>query len=229
MADKILVLLSGGTDSATCLAKAIEKVGKENIETLNMTYGQRHTKEIENAKAITSYYGVPYTLVDLTEVFQFSNCALLGHSTDSINHDTYEHQVEQLQGQDRINTYVPFRNGVMLAVCTTFALSKGCDVIYIGAHASDAAYPDCLPEFGEAMQKAIYEGSGHKVTTETPLQNMTKAQVIQEGLKLGVPYELTWSCYEGKEKACGKCASCLERLKAFQENGVQDAIEYEGN
>lgn len=226
---KILVLLSGGTDSATCLAKAITEVGANNVETLNMTYGQRHVKEIENAKALTEFYGVPYTLIDLSSVFNFSNCALLGHSTDNIKHETYEHQVEQLQGEERINTYVPFRNGVMLAACTTFALSKGCSEIYIGAHASDAAYPDCLPEFGEAMSKAIYEGSGHKVRTVTPLQNMTKTDVIKLGLEMGVPYELTWSCYEGKEKACGKCASCLDRVKAFENNGVKDPIAYEGD
>lgn len=224
---KILVLLSGGTDSATCLAQAVDAVGANNVEALNMTYGQRHVKEIENAKALTEYYGVNYTLMDLTEVFNFSNCALLSHSTDEIKHESYDSQVNNLDGNEKINTYVPFRNGVMLSVCTAFALSKGCSKIFIGSHASDHAYPDCTPEFDEAMREAIYEGSGHKVTTEYPLWDKTKTQVIKEGLTLGVPYKLTWSCYEGKEKACGKCASCLDRMKAFEENGVKDPIEYE--
>lgn len=224
---KILVLLSGGTDSATCLAQAVDAVGVENVETLNMTYGQRHVKEIENAKELAKYYGVNYTLMDLTEVFNFSNCALLSHSTDEIKHESYDSQVNNLEGNEKINTYVPFRNGVMLAVCTTFALSKGCSKIFIGSHASDHAYPDCTPQFNYAMNEAIYEGSGHKVTTEYPLWDKTKTQVIKEGLTLGVPYKLTWSCYEGKEKACGKCASCLDRLEAFCKNGVIDPIEYE--
>lgn len=224
---KILVLLSGGTDSATCLAQAVDAVGAENVETLNMTYGQRHVKEIENAKELAKYYGANYTLIDLTEVFNFSNCALLSHSTDEIKHESYDSQVNNLEGDQKINTYVPFRNGVMLAVCTTFALSKGCSKIFIGSHASDHAYPDCTPEFDEAMREAIYEGSGHKVTTEYPLWDKTKTQVIKEGLTLGVPYKLTWSCYEGKDKACGKCASCLDRMKAFEENGTKDPIEYE--
>ena len=228
MSEKILVLLSGGTDSATCLAKAIEEVGEQNIETLNMTYGQRHNKEIENAMALAEYYQVPYTLIDLTNVFSFSNCALLGHSTDNIEHKSYEQQVADIGKDTNINTYVPFRNGVMLSVCTTFALSKGCSKIYIGSHASDAAYPDCLPAFNKFMRNAIFEGSGHKVVVEAPLQYLNKAQVIETGLKLGVPYQLTWSCYEGKEKACGKCASCLDRLYAFEQNGTKDPIEYEG-
>lgn len=227
MSGKILVLLSGGTDSATCLAQAINEVGKENVETINMTYGQRHNKEIQNAKALTEYYGVPYTLIDLTNVFSFSNCALLGHSTDDIKHESYTSQVNNLEGNEKINTYVPFRNGVMLSVCATFALSKGCDTIYIGSHASDHAYPDCTPQFDYAMNEAIREGSGHKVITQYPLWDKTKTQVIAQGLKLGVPYELTWSCYEGKEKACGKCASCIDRRNAFKENGVIDPIEYE--
>lgn len=227
MSGKILVLLSGGTDSATCLAQAIKEVGKENVETINMTYGQRHNKEIENAKALTEYYGVPYTLIDLTNVFSFSNCALLGHSTDDIKHESYTSQVNNLEGNEKINTYVPFRNGVMLSVCATFALSKGCSKIYIGSHSSDHAYPDCTPEFNTEMASAILEGSGRKVIPEFPLAHLTKTQVIQNGLKLGVPYHLTWSCYEGKEKACGKCASCLDRRNAFRENYTIDPIDYE--
>lgn len=223
---KILVLLSGGTDSATCLAKAIAEVGKENVETLNMTYGQRHEKEIENAKALTEYYGVPYTLIDLSEIFKFSNCALLGHSTESPEHETYENQQQEL-GAHIINTYVPFRNGVMLSVCTTFALSRGLNKIYIGAHSSDSSYPDCGSAFNKAMNSAIYYGSGGNVIVEAPLQNMTKTEVIKEGLSLGVPYSMTWSCYEGKEKPCGKCASCLERIKAFENNGTKDPVDYE--
>jgi 7-cyano-7-deazaguanine synthase len=227
MTEKILVLLSGGTDSATCLAHAVKEVGAENVETLNMTYGQRHNKEIVNAKALAIYYGVNYTLIDLTEVFNFSNCALLAHSTDEIKHESYTSQVQQLEGNEKINTYVPFRNGVMLSVCTTFALSKGCCKIYIGSHSSDHAYPDCTVEFDVAMRQAIYEGSGHKVDVAYPLMSLTKTGVIKQGLELGVPYELTWSCYEGKDKACGKCASCVDRMNAFKENGVEDPIEYE--
>ena len=121
--------------------------------------------------------------------------------------------------------YVPFRNGLFLSSAASIALSKECGVIYYGAHADDSAgfaYPDCSPVFNQAMNEAIWEGSGHQLKIEAPFVNVSKAEVVRIGLELGVPYELTWSCYEGGEKPCGKCGTCIDRAAAFQANHVED-------
>ena len=107
------------------------------------------------------------------------------------------------------------------------ALSKGCSVICYGAHSDDvagAAYPDCSKEFNDAINSAIYIGSGKELRVEAPFVNMTKADIVKEGLELGVPYELTWSCYEGGEEPCGQFGTCIDREKAFEENGVKDPL-----
>jgi 7-cyano-7-deazaguanine synthase len=112
-----------------------------------------------------------------------------------------------------------------LSSAASIALSKGCEVIYYGAHADDAAgsaYPDCSTEFNDAMNKAIYVGSGKQLRIEAPFVTWTKAQVVREGLRLKVPYEYTWSCYEGGEKPCGVCGTCRDRAAAFEANGVSD-------
>jgi len=227
---KILVLLSGGLDSATCLGIAIDKVGKDNVETLNIVYGQKHDKEIEAAKKIATYYGVNYSLIDLSEIMKYSNCSLLKHSTEDIKHKSYKEQLQEQKNAEPVPTYVPFRNGLMLSCAASFAISKQCDVIYYGAHADDAvgsAYPDCSENFNSAMNTAIYEGSGKTVKIEAPLLKMNKANVVKAGLELKVPYQLTTSCYEGKEKACGTCATCIDRIKAFKQNNTKDFIDYE--
>ena len=227
---KSVVLLSGGVDSTTCLALAVKKYGKENVFALNILYGQKHIKEIESAKAIAEFYNVNYQEINLSEIMKFSNCSLLKHSTEKIKHESYAEQLANLGGQGTVDTYVPFRNGLMLSTTATYALSVGAEVIYYGAHADDAAgraYPDCTPEFEKAMNTAIYEGSGKVIKMEAPLLNMNKAEVVKQGLKLNTPYHLTWSCYEGKEKACGTCGTCIDRINAFKLNGIKDPIEYE--
>lgn len=229
---KVLVLLSGGIDSTTCLAMAIDKAGKENVETLNITYGQKHVKEINCARNIADYYGVNYALIDLKEVMKYSNCSLLEHSTEQIKHQSYSEQLKELGGEGTVDTYVPFRNGLMLSVAASYAISKDCELIYYGAHADDSAgraYPDCSFEFSMAMNAAIYEGSGRKVVVGAPLIDFNKARVIEEGLRLNAPYHLTWSCYEGQEKACGTCATCIDRKAAFEANNAVDPIKYEGD
>ena len=120
---------------------------------------------------------------------------------------------------------MPFRNGLFLSCAASIALSRDCGVIYYGAHSDDAAgnaYPDCSDAFNRAMGEAIWLGSGNQLKIEAPFVAWTKADVVKKGLELGVPYELTWSCYEGGEKPCGKCATCMDRAKAFADNGVAD-------
>lgn len=223
---RALVLSSGGVDSTTCLGMAVEKFGADNVVSLSVSYGQKHTKELEAAVKVAEFYGVEHISIDLGLIFKFSKCSLLAHSDEEIPHESYLKQLEKTNGSP-VSTYVPFRNGLFLSTAASIALSKDCDVIYYGAHADDAAgnaYPDCSEVFNNAMNQAIYEGSGKKLHIEAPLVTWNKATVVKKGLELKVPYELTWSCYEGGEKPCMQCGTCIDRMKAFELNGVKDPI-----
>lgn len=222
---KALVLSSGGVDSTTALALAIEKYGKENVVALSVSYGQKHDKELRAAKAVAEYYGVEQLFLDLSLIFQYSNCSLLQQSDQEIPEESYAQQIEKTGGTTPVSTYVPFRNGLFLSAAASVALSMECSVIYYGAHADDAAgaaYPDCSQAFHDAMNQAIYEGSGKQLRIEAPFVGKTKADIVALGLKYHVPYQLTWSCYEGKEEPCGKCGTCIDRARAFAANGVSD-------
>lgn len=224
---KILVLSSGGVDSTTCLAMAVAEVGAENVLALSVYYGQKHDKEIQAAKKVAEYYGVRRMELDLSVIFAGSNCSLLKQSTQDIPLESYAQQIAETHGEKPVSTYVPFRNGLFLSSAASIALSHGCSKIMYGAHADDAAgaaYPDCSVDFVNAMNQAIYLGSGNQLTIEAPFVSLTKADVVKKGLELGVPYALTWSCYEGGEKPCGKCGTCIDRMKAFEKNGVVDPL-----
>ena len=132
-----MVLCSGGGDSTTCLGIAVDKYGAENVVALSIYYGQRHTKEIESADKVTEYYGVEHISLDLEKIFQYSDCSLLAHSDKEIPEESYAEQIKKTNGSP-VSTYVPFRNGLFLSSAASIALSKGCEVIYYGAH-SDAA------------------------------------------------------------------------------------------
>lgn len=226
---KCVVLLSGGVDSSTCLAIAIEKYGASDVLALTAYYGQKHAKELEAARAVAAYYGVRHEEVDLSQAFSFSHCSLLQGSDEAIPHESYADQLAAIGGEGTLQTYVPFRNGLFLSFAAAVAISVGAEVIYYGAHADDAAgraYPDCTPDFETAMNTAIYEGSGRTCHLEAPLLGWNKSRVVAEGLRLHVPYELTWSCYEGGDVPCGVCGTCRDRARAFDDNGVADpAIE----
>ena len=220
-----LVLTSGGVDSTTALALAIDKYGKDHVLALSISYGQKHSKEIEAAKAVAQHYSVEQLFLDLGLIFQYSNCSLLQQSTEDIPEESYAEQIEKSGGETPVSTYVPFRNGLFLSAAASIALSRDCEVIYYGAHADDAAgfaYPDCSPVFNNAMNTAIYEGSGHQLRIEAPFVNKNKSDIVALGLRLNVPYELTWSCYEGGNKPCGKCGTGIDRAAAFAATGVTD-------
>lgn len=218
---KALVLASGGVDSSTALAMAVKEYGSENVIALSISYGQKHDKEIEAAKKIAAHYGVEQKFIDLSLIFKDSASSLMKASDAQIPKGSYADQKED----GRVSTYVPFRNGLFLSSAASIAQANGCGIVIYGAHADDAAgaaYPDCTPEFNEAMNKSITLGTGGEVHIEAPFVNMTKAGIVKKGLELNVPYELTWSCYEGGDKPCGVCATCIDRAKAFAENGVAD-------
>lgn len=223
---KALVLCSGGVDSTTLLAMAVEKYGAENVFALSISYGQRHNKEIESAKAVAAHYGVEQRFLDLAAIYADSNCSLLEHSTEEVPEESYADQLQKTDGSP-VSTYVPFRNGLFLSSAASMALSLECEVLYYGAHHDDwagNAYPDCSKEFVEAMNCAIVEGTGGELHMEAPFVEWSKADIVREGLKLNVPYELTWSCYEGGEKPCGVCGTCIDRQHAFEANGTIDPL-----
>ena len=220
---KAVVLVSGGLDSAVCLAHAVKNFGATNVLALSMHYGQKHAKEIECSNKLAEYYGVDHIVHEIKGVFDHSDSTLL-QGRDDIEHSSYASQTSKAHGSP-VATYVPFRNGLFLAHAAAIAISLGAHVVLYGAHSDDAAgsaYPDCSNAFWDAMNAAVYEGSGQTCHVEAPLLYMNKADVVRYGTDLGVPFELTWSCYEGGEKPCGECGTCIDRAKAFELNGLAD-------
>lgn len=224
---KALVLSSGGVDSTTCIGIAVNAVGSENVSTVSVFYGQKHNKELDCAEKVANFYGLKHYVLDLSDVLQYSNCSLMKNSTENIPLMSYADQMKE-NGEGKVSTYVPFRNGLMLSAVAALAQSiyPDDDVdIYLGAHADDAAgraYADCSEEFTSAMNTAIVIGTYGKVRVVAPLVNMNKAEVVKTGLTLNVPYKLTWSCYAGGDKPCGKCGTCIDRAAAFAANHVHD-------
>ena len=230
---KAIVMSSGGVDSTTCVGIAVDRLGADNVVTVSFKYGQKHDKELICAQEVADYYSVNHYVLDLTNILQYSNCSLLKNSTEDIKHKSYAEQISE-DGEGMVSTYVPFRNGLMLSSAASLAMSlfPNDEVdIYIGAHADDAAgnaYADCSKYFTDMMDEAINIGTYNKVRVEAPLVKMNKAQVVKIGLELHVPYECTWSCYEGLEKPCGTCGTCIDRAAAFAANGVKDPAMKKG-
>lgn len=228
---KALVLSSGGVDSTTCVSIAVGVLGKENVSTVSALYGQKHSKEIECAKKVAEYYGVPHYIINLanTGIYDLSDCSLLTGSSREIKHESYVDQMKE-DNDGIVDSYVPFRNGLLLSAVAAMALSiypeDEVDV-YLGAHADDAAtaaYADCSEAFNEAMAQAINLGTYGKVTLRSPLILFNKAQVVRLGAGIGTPYHLTWSCYEGGEVPCRECGTCRDREVAFETNGMTDPL-----
>ena len=224
---KALVLLSGGIDSTTCAVLACREFGPENVLALSMFYGQKNAKEIAAAGDVVKCLGIKdHIIQQLPDIFKGGGSTLIDQ--DKQNPEVSYEELSTTQGVSP--TYVPFRNANLLSVATSISLVKGADTIFYGAHSEDArnwAYPDCTPEFNGAMANAIYIGSYMKVRLITPLQWLTKSEVVALGKKIRTPFELTWSCYNGFEKACGVCPACVVRLHAFEKNGLIDPIDYE--
>ncbi len=231
MTDKAIILLSGGIDSTTAMAIAKSK-GKE-IYSLSFRYGQRHSIELEASKKIAQFLGAKeHKIIDI-DLRQFGASAL----TDEIDVPKHE-SVEEIEKQKEIPiTYVPARNTIFLSYALGWAEVLKADSIYIGVTAVDySGYPDCRPEFIEAFEKMANLATKTGVTKEavlkieTPLINLSKAQIIQTGSKLGVDYSITISCYDPdlKGRSCGRCDSCLHRIKGFKEAGIKDPTSYYG-
>lgn len=215
---KAIVLLSGGLDSATCLY--IAKQQKYKVHGLILKYGQRHIGEIEHAKKLARKVKCPYKVVEISLPWQGSS--LLNKKQNLPAQGKFD-------GKHIPSTYVPARNIIFLSFAASYAEAIGAEAIFIGANAVDySGYPDCRPEFMKAYQAMMKRGmksgvQGKKISIKTPIIKMTKAQIIRKGIKLGVPYHLTWSCYQGGKKPCGVCDSCRLRAKGFKEAGYIDS------
>lgn len=224
---KSVVLLSGGLDSTTTLALA-QKAGFD-LFCLTFDYGQRHRVELDRARDIARHFGAMDHQIVKIDLRQFGGSAL----TDSIDVPTGRNQQEMTSSIPV--TYVPARNTIFLSFCLAYAEVKQANDIFIGVNAVDySGYPDCRPEFIAAFEtlanlatKAGVEGK-ESLKIHTPLIQLSKAEIIQKGLALGVDYAMTHSCYDPTEGgiSCGACDSCQLRLKGFQEAGVEDPIEY---
>jgi 7-cyano-7-deazaguanine synthase len=214
---KAVVLLSGGLDSATTLFLAGERGYK--CYPLIFDYGQRHRREIGFARRIAQEAGLECRVIEIPLPWRGS--ALLDRKK----------RIPPPPGKKRIPaTYVPARNTIFLSFALSYAEAIGARKIFIGANAVDySGYPDCRPGYIKAFNNVITKGTkagieGKRISVEAPLINRTKAQIVRTGVKLGVPYEYTWSCYRGTLRPCGRCDSCLIRERGFREAGMKDPL-----
>ena len=225
---KAVVLLSGGMDSCVCAAIARERHGAGNVALLHAMYGQRtEGREREAFEAIARFYEIEEKLVVKLDHFR----AIGGSALTDGRIAVPENQLDPpgSRGSTIPVTYVPFRNAHFLSVGVSWAEAIGAGAIYIGAVAEDSSgYPDCRPEYYRVFQELIRVGTRPETHIEmvTPVIAMKKSEIIRRGVELGAPLHLTWSCYQGEEFACGKCDSCLLRLRAFAEAGIEDPIPY---
>jgi len=223
---KAVVLLSGGLDSSTVLAMSLQQ--GYDVVALTFDYGQKHRRELESASSIATHFKVGEHVVMKMDFAGRLKSALTDQSMDMPQDRT----VSEI-GAGIPSTYVPSRNLIFLSVASSVAEDVGAEAIFIAANSVDfSGYPDCTPEFIEAFQRVLDIGTkagreGKPVKVLAPIIRYSKADIVREAMRLGVPLEKTWSCYRGGSKACGKCDSCILRLKGFCEAGIEDPIEYE--
>jgi 7-cyano-7-deazaguanine synthase len=218
---KAVVLLSGGMDSSTCLAIALQNC--DEAATLHLNYGHRtETRELQAYTELSDYYRIEKRLiVDITHLSKIGGSSLTDREIPVDKADLDSTLIP--------TSYVPFRNANILSIAVSWAEVIGFNALYIGAVAEDSAgYPDCSPEFYEAFQKVIDTGTKPetRIKIYTPLINMNKQDIVNKGLELKVPLQLTWSCYSENTTACGICDSCVRRLRGFELAGAKDPINY---
>ena len=212
-----VIIVSGGLDSITLLYDKAETIALA----ISFDYGQNHSKkELPYAEYHCQKLGIPHITIPLTFMHQYFKSSLL-EGAEAIPEGHYEEE-------NMKSTVVPFRNGIMLAIATGIAESHELKRVYIANHGGDhTIYPDCRPEFINAMDKATSAGTFVDMRVEAPYTNISKADIVRRGTALGIDYAKTWSCYKGSEIHCGKCGTCVERKEAFADAGVNDPTEYE--
>jgi 7-cyano-7-deazaguanine synthase len=226
MSKKAVCLISGGLDS--CVTASIAKKQGYHIFAITFDYKQRHKKEIKCAQKIAKSLDVKKHIIFNIDLSQFKGSSL----TDKSIQIEQDNKINEI-GKNIPSTYVPARNTIFLSIALAFAEVNNCDAIFIGVTSTDySGYPDCRPEYIKAFQKMINLATkraiqGKKIKINTPLIDLSKKEIIKKGKRLNSPFEKTWSCYQGKEKACGRCDSCLLRLKGFMQAKLKDPIKYE--
>lgn len=219
--ERAVVLVSGGMDSATAAFEA--KQSGYDLYFLHTSYGQEtEDKEFNCAHQLAEHLDVADFLHIETE-----HLARIGAS--SLTDDSIDVEEEDLESDEIPSSYVPFRNANLLSMAVSYAEANDCGAVFMGAHSEDySGYPDCRPEFFDAFQQVINVGTKPNTSIEliAPFVDWSKTDIVEHGVELNVPYELTWSCYREHEPACGTCDACAYRLKAFQESGIEDPIDY---
>jgi 7-cyano-7-deazaguanine synthase len=219
--ERAVILVSGGMDSATAVYEAMDR-GYEPYF-LHTSYGQQtEGKEYECAKALAEE-------VDAADFLHIETSHLSAIGASSLTDEEMEVQEADMESDEVPTSYVPFRNANLLSMAVSYAEANECSAVFIGAHSEDfSGYPDCRPAFFEAFQQVIDVGTkpGTEISLEAPFVEWSKTDIAEHGLGLGVPYEITWSCYRDEAPACGTCDACAFRLEAFRKAGSEDPIEY---
>ena len=214
---KIIVVYSGGLDSFTLLNEAIRS-GKD-VSALSFDYGQKHNKELHFVEKYCAQESIDSKIVDVSsikELFQGSSL------TDEIDIPKGHYEDDSMK-----STVVPNRNMILISLALGYAVTKGAEEVWFGAHAGDhAIYPDCRPEFVEKMDSVARIANYSPIAIKAPYITMSKTEILAIGLNMQLDYGLTWTCYEGKDLACGSCGACHERLESFAANNVIDPIKY---
>ena len=217
-----ITICSGGLDSSTLVYLMRERGYDQHLITFD--YGQRHKKEITSARGIAAAIGATHSVIDISNIGKFLSGSSLTDATLSVPEGYYA-------AENMKQTVVPNRNAIMLSIAWGIATAEKAKSLAIGVHAGDhAIYPDCRVPFINTVEEAFKLGTeGHAdpaLIISTPYIESTKTDIVCDGLRMKVPFYLTWTCYKGGDKACGRCGSCIERLEAFDANGVEDPLVY---
>lgn len=215
-----VVAVSGGLDSCVTAAIANQKY---RLALAHINYGQKTEKrELKAFHEIADFYHAEKKLViDFIHFSKIGGSSLTDKEIKVTHANLHSHEIP--------TSYVPFRNANILTACVSWAEVIGAEAIFVGAVFEDSSgYPDCRPEFFEAFQKTVDLGTKPetKIKIETPLIHMNKTEIVKKGIELNAPLNLTWSCYQNEEEACGVCDSCALRLRGFQNAGIEDPILY---
>lgn len=225
---KVVLIYSGGLDSTVLLTKLVKE--KHEVIALNFYYGSKHgMREREAARKICALFNLALPLPQIDVKFVEINLGFVNkHFKSNLLQSGGKIPEDHYTEASMKKTVVPFRNGIMLSIAAGYAESIGATLLLLASHAGDyTTYPDCRPKFNAAIAQAINEGTDGKVILNIPFQLMTKADVVELGVNLKAPFKHTYSCYNGREKHCGLCGTCKERIEAFKRNKLIDPVEYE--
>lgn len=215
---KAVVIYSGGMDSYTVLHHALRQ--GYSVHALSFDYGQRHVKELDIARRVCQRLDLAHQVIDIQAIHSLIDNSALTDASRPLPAGDYD-------ADSLAATVVPNRNMILLSLAIAHAVNIGADVCFYGAHGGDhMLYPDCRPEFVERMNAASAVANFNAVRIEAPYLHASKADILSDGLGMGLDYAQTWTCYQGDELACGECGSCRERLAAFAERGLADPLAY---